>query len=69
MPEYCRVEGPSSYICDPDEVLSHEQVYNINHLIRRISADSKCHCSSCAIDKHGVVIGVAVARSVFRPYK
>lgn len=68
-PEYCRVEGPSSYVCDPDEVLTADQYRTLNHLIRQISSNSKCHCSSCAIDKHGVSIGIAIAKSIFRPYK
>ncbi|XP_078697164.1 uncharacterized protein LOC144925124 [Branchiostoma floridae x Branchiostoma belcheri] len=56
----CGLNGIPSWICDPDQVLSEEQVSDVHSRLEELNSGTRCLCSSCDASNHGYKVAVAV---------
>jgi hypothetical protein len=70
--EHCNNISDLIAICDPDTLLTREQIINLNTLLLNIENMTKCdtNCfdqqNPCIkFDKTGLIIGIALAKQIF----
>lgn len=67
-PKFCQRSHPS-LVCDPDSILTKEQAEKLDQLTAQTSNNlTKCYCQVCPEGEGGVVVGVALAKNIFRAY-
>ncbi|XP_078614770.1 uncharacterized protein LOC144883944 [Branchiostoma floridae x Branchiostoma japonicum] len=60
----CGLDGIPSWICDPDHVLSEEQVSDVHSRLDELNSGTRCLCSSCDASYQGYKVAVAVMDKV-----
>lgn len=55
-----------SWICDPNKVISEQDVNDISDMLDDIYKNTRCNCQTCIDDKNGYVVMVAIMPRMYR---